>query len=104
MRRGEVWWADLPRPTGKRPVLLLSRDKAIQVRELITVAQVTTVVRHLPTEVSLGKEEGMPRVCVVNCDVLNTIPKMFLVEKICVLSDEKMNVIGQAIKFAIGLE
>jgi mRNA-degrading endonuclease toxin of MazEF toxin-antitoxin module len=26
MRRGEVWWADLPAPAGKRPVVLLSRN------------------------------------------------------------------------------
>ena len=38
MRRGEVWWADLPPPAGRRPVLLLSRNEAYAVRQLVTVA------------------------------------------------------------------
>ena len=31
MRRGEVWWADLPAPAGRRPVVLLSRNEAYAV-------------------------------------------------------------------------
>jgi mRNA interferase MazF len=38
MRRGEVWWAELPALAGKRPVVLLSRNEAYAVRELVTVA------------------------------------------------------------------
>ena len=48
MRRGEVWWADQPQPIGRRPVLLLSRDEAYNVRNAVTVAQITTTVRNLP--------------------------------------------------------
>jgi hypothetical protein len=28
MRQYEVWWASLPQPAGRRPVLLLSRNGA----------------------------------------------------------------------------
>jgi mRNA interferase MazF len=28
MKRGEVWWATLPEPVGRRPVVLLSRNAA----------------------------------------------------------------------------
>jgi len=31
MKRGEVWWANLPKPVGGRPVLLLSRNAAYSV-------------------------------------------------------------------------
>ena len=55
MRRGEIWWAELTRATGRRPVLLLSRDEAYAVRELVTVAPVTTRMRHIPSEVPLGR-------------------------------------------------
>ena len=41
MHRGEVWWAELPLPAGRRPVLLLSRDAAYKVRTSLTVAMVT---------------------------------------------------------------
>ncbi|MCH8087678.1 MAG: type II toxin-antitoxin system PemK/MazF family toxin, partial [Chloroflexi bacterium] len=40
MRRGEVWWADLPPPSGRRPVVLLSRDAAYTVRNLVLVTPV----------------------------------------------------------------
>ena len=38
MRRGEVWWADLPPPAGRRPVLIITGDSAITVRDALTVA------------------------------------------------------------------
>jgi len=49
MRRGEVWWADLPLPVGRRPVVLLSRNEAYQVRDNVTVAPVTTRIRVIPS-------------------------------------------------------
>jgi len=61
MQRGEIWWAELEPPAGRRPVLLLSRDEAYSVRELITVAPVTTRMRRIPSEVPLGLEDGLPK-------------------------------------------
>ena len=104
MRRGDVWWADLPAPVGKRPVLLLSRDKAIQVRDHVTVAQITTTIRNIPVEVPLGTKEGLPKKCVANLDVINTIPKQFLRERITSLSPEKIAETKGAVSFAFGMK
>ena len=103
MRRGEVWWADLPAPAGRRPVVLLSRNEAYAVRELVTVAPVTTRIRQIPTEVQLGAEEGTPKKCVVNLDTLTTIPKRTLTEHMTTLSPEKLSQVEVALKFAFGL-
>ncbi len=103
MQRNEIWWADLPHPYGARPVALISRNKAIQVRNSLTVAMVTTVVRDIPVEVSLGKTDGMPKSCVINCDVLLTIPKSILKSRITRLSHEKTFALNQALVFALGL-
>lgn len=103
MRRGEVWWADLPPPHGTRPVLLLSRDKAIQVRSLVTLAVVTRTVRELPSEVPLGPDDGLPKPCVANLDVILTVDKAFLVRRICALSPLKMHAVGAAIRFVLAL-
>ena len=103
MRRGEVWWADLPVPAGRRPVVLLSRNEAYAVRELVTVAPVTTRVRQIPTEVVLGVAEGLPKPCVTNLDTITTIPKQALSERITVLSPEKLTAVERAVKFALGL-
>ncbi|MCH7996850.1 MAG: type II toxin-antitoxin system PemK/MazF family toxin [Chloroflexi bacterium] len=104
MRRGEVWWADLPPPSGRRPVVLLSRDAAYAVRNLVLVTPVTTIVRGIPTEVGLGPEDGLPRASVANLDVIITIPKSSLRQRITGLSVEKVRAIDEAIRFALGLE
>ena len=103
MRRGEVWWAELPPPIGRRPVLLLSRDAAYSVRTLVTVAIITRTIRSIPVEVLLGQEDGVPAKCVVNLDDILTIPKSRLTERITALSVEKMTEVVKAIIFALDL-
>jgi len=103
MRRGEVWWAELPQPIGRRPVLLLSRDTAYRVRTAVTVAVITRTIRNIPTEVPLDQEDGMPAKCVVNLDDILTIPKSRLTERITALSPEKMSAVAKAIAFALEL-
>lgn len=104
MKRGEVWWAELPGPIGKRPVVLLSRDEAYAVRNAVTVAEVTTTIRNIPVEVPLGRKDGLPKACVVNLDTIITIRKDRLKERGVYLSAEKMIAIEEAIKFALALE
>ena len=89
MRRGEVWWAELAAPIGRRPVVLLSRDEAYGVRNAVTVAEVTSTIRGIPVEVELGPEDGLPKKCVVNLDTIATIRKDLLIERIALLRDEK---------------
>jgi len=104
MRRGEIWWAELKPPAGRRPVLLLSRDEAYAVRALVIVAPVTTRVRHTTAEVPLTTEDGMPRACVANLDTITTIPKDRLRHRITSLSPQKLKDVETAIHFALGLE
>jgi mRNA interferase MazF len=103
MRRGEVWWAELPAPAGRRPVVLLSRNEAYAVRELVTVAPVTTRVRRIPTEVPLGAAEGLPKACVVNLDTITTIPRRTLTAAIGPLPPEKLMAVERSLMFALGL-
>ena len=104
MERGEVWWADLPKPVGRRPVIILSRNRAIQVRDYVTVAEITSTIRHIPVEVKLGQEDGLPKICVVNLDVINTIPKKLLTERIALLALSKLKLVEEALQFALDLE
>ena len=103
MRRGEVWWADLPPPAGRRPVLLLSRNEAYAVRTLVTVAPVTTRIRNIPVEVPLGPADGMPQDCVVNLDTITTIARAVLDQRITTLTPERMAAVEAAIRFALGM-
>ena len=103
MKRGEIWWAKIPLPAGKRPVILLSRDESYNIRKLVTIAPITTRIRGIASEISLGPEDGLPRKCVANLDTITTIPKSFLFEQTGLLSPGKMQSLDNAIHFALGL-
>jgi len=103
MKRGEIWWANLPKPVGRRPVLLLSRNAAYAVRASVTVAPVTRTVYDIPVEVRLGPEDGMPANCVINLDNILTIPKRNLDRTLTSLTSGKLALVEQAIKFALDL-
>jgi mRNA interferase MazF len=104
MKRGEVWWVDMPPPAGRRPAVLLSRDSAYLVRAATTVAPVTRTIRNIPVEVSLDRGDGMPARCVVNLDDITTLPKVLIKQRITALSVEKIRQIDDAIRFALDLE
>ena len=104
MERGEIWWAALPAPMGRRPVVVVSRSRAIQVRQSVTVAAITTVIRKIPVEVPLGPAERLPKRCVANCDVLNTIPKQLLSQRVSALPAEKLRVLNAALRFALAVD
>ncbi len=81
-RQLEIWWAALPAPVGRRPVLLLGRTPSYAYLDRVLVAEVTTTVRGIPQEVTLGRREGLPRLCVANLDALRQMPRALLAERI----------------------
>lgn len=81
-RQLEIWWASLPLPVGRRPVLLLGRTPSFVYLDRVLVVEVTTTVRGIPQEVRLGRREGLARPCVANLDALRLMPRGLLVERI----------------------
>ena len=104
MKRGEVWWVDMPAPAGRRPAVLLSRDAAYRVRAAITVAPVIRTIRNIPVEVILDRSDGMPARCVVNLDDITTLPKVLIKQRVTDLSREKIRQIDTAVRFALDLD
>jgi len=104
LRRGEIWWAEMEPPAGRHPVVLLSRNEAYGVRSLVIVAPVTTRIRHIPSEVPLGIDNGMPQDCVANLDTITMIPKVCLQSRLTILSTKKLKEVEAAIRFALGME
>ncbi|MGI8926068.1 MAG: type II toxin-antitoxin system PemK/MazF family toxin [Tepidiformaceae bacterium] len=105
MRRGEVWWARLPEPFGRRPVLLLTRDGAYAYLSLIVVAPLTTRIRDLRSHVPLDPVvDHVPAQSCVNADHLQAIGKEWLEERITTLGAAKLADVEAAIHFALALE
>ena len=102
MKRGEVRWYLFSRPDKKRPVLILTRDSAVEFLGEVTVAPITSSIRDIPSEVLLTKADGMPRDCAVNLDHLQTVAKGKIGSLITTLSASKMEQMRPSLLFALG--
>ena len=99
-RRGEVWWGEIE-DVGRRPFLVMTRSAAIPVLHNVLAAPVTRTVRGIPTEVSLGLEDGMPAECAVSFDNLRVVPKAYLVDRVCALDPTQMLEACHALRAAV---
>ncbi len=99
-RRGEVWFADIP-GDKRRPVVVLTRDSVMPHLTTVLVAPVTTRIRDIPTEVPLGRAQGLPRLCVANFDNIMPLPKQRLVQKVGRLGMDELRQACAAARFAI---
>ena len=101
MKRGEVWWAELPAPVGNRPVVILTRDAVLHSIASVIVALVTRTVRELPTEVVLGRKQGLPVRCVANFDNILTVPRHRLTRLMGACDSTKIHDVNRAIKASL---
>ena len=101
MRQYELWWAELPEPVGRRPVLLLARDAAYECLSRATVVEVTTTIRNIPVEVRLGRKEGLARPFVANLDSLHVVPLARLRKRIGALGPERVAEVKRALGYAL---
>jgi mRNA interferase MazF len=89
MKRGEVWFAATP--GGDRPVLVLTRDPVADRIGSVVVAALTRTKRGLVSELDLTKQDdGVPSDCVVNFDIVHTLPRERLRRKVTTLSPARM--------------
>jgi mRNA interferase MazF len=102
MKRGEVRWYVFARSDKKRPVVILTRDSALEFLGEVTVAPITSTIRDIPSEVLLTKADGMRRDCAVNLDHLQTVSKGKLGTLITTLSASKMQQMRPSLLFALG--
>ena len=102
MKRGEIRWYKFPRPDKNRPVVILTRDSALEFLGEVTVAPITSTVRDIPTEVLLTKEDGLPRECAINLDPIQTVSKNKIGALITTLSPVKLSEVKSALFFALG--
>jgi mRNA interferase MazF len=102
MKRGEIRWYRFAKPDKRRPILVLTRDSALEFLGEVTVAPVTSRVREIPSEVLLTEADGMARDCAVNLDHIQTVSKARIGSLITTISPGKMSELRSALLFALG--
>lgn len=102
MRRGEVRWYKFSRPDKSRPVVILTRDSALEFLGEVTIAPITSTIRDISSEVLLTQEDGMPRECAVNLDHIQTVSKDKIGSLITTLRPLKLSEVKSALMFALG--
>jgi mRNA interferase MazF len=101
MKRGEVRYYQFAAPDKRRPVLILTRDSGIRHLNDV-VASITSTVRGLPTEVRLEEVVGMPRLCAINLDHIQLVPKHRIGDRVAELGAGKLEAVERAMLFALG--
>ncbi len=112
MKRGDVWWAELPEPTAsepgfRRPVLILQSDEFNRSRIATVVAVVITSnvgLAAAPGNVSLSKRSvNLSRESVVNVSQVVTLDKTFLRERVGRLPSIKLREVEEGIRLILAL-
>ena len=112
MKRGEIWWADLPSPVGsgpgyKRPVLVV-QSNPFNVSRISTVVAVTITsnlaLAEAPGNVRIAKSDsGLPQPSVVNVSQLITLDRAILTSKVKTLAGAAMDKVDSGLKLVLGL-
>lgn len=112
MKRGEVWWASLPEPTGsgpglRRPVLVLQSNPFNESRIATVIVAIVTsnvALAEAPGNVRLSKSEsGLPKPSVVNVSQVLTIDRSLLTERVRSLASPAMQKVNEGLRLVLGL-
>lgn len=101
--QGQIVWADLPEPVGRRPALILTRTDALRRLSNVTVAPLTRTIRGINAEVRLSEADGLPSECVVSLENILTIPAESLDTRIATLNRARMVEVFDAIRFVFAM-
>ncbi len=112
MKRGEIWWAALPEPTGsgpglRRPVLVVQSNPFNESRIATVIVAVVTsnlVLAEAPGNVRLSRtESGLPKPSVVNVSQVLTVDRSLLTERVRVLSSSVIQKVNDGLRLALGV-
>lgn len=112
MKRGEVWWTELPEPTAsepgdRRPVLILQSNHFNRSRiNTVVVVAITSNMKlaAAPGNVSLSKRSAnLGRESVVNASQIVTLDKSLLRERAGKLQDPKLREVEEGVRLVLAL-
>jgi mRNA interferase MazF len=110
LAQGDVWWADLPAPTGsgagfRRPVVIV-QSNAFNRSRIATVACVPLTsnlkLADAPGNVGLSaRATGLPRDSVANVSLIVALDKSLLTERVGHLSPRSLQLIRSGIDLVL---
>jgi mRNA interferase MazF len=112
VKRGEIWWADLPEPSGsepgfRRPFLIIQADSFNRSGiNTVIVAALTSNLRlaEAPGNILLpARISGLPRDSVVNISQVVTLDRTFLTEEIGKVSGRLLAEIENGLRLVLSL-
>jgi mRNA interferase MazF len=112
LRRGEIWWADLPDPDGsgpgyRRPVLIVQSDAFNRSRlATATVVALTANLRLVdaPGNVLVSaRQSDLPRDSVANVTQVLTLDRARLTERVGRLSSRDLAQVDNGLRLALAL-
>jgi mRNA interferase MazF len=102
--RGEIWLYSFAAPDKRRPVLVLSRQRAISLLRTVLVAPITSAAHGVPSEVQIGTDEGLKHASVVQLDHVQTVHKERLHHFVGTVGPRTMAAVCRALLVATGCE
>lgn len=112
MKRGELWWASLPEPTGsgpgfRRPVVVVQSNPFNESRiSTVVVAIITSnlALAEAPGNLRLGKaDSGLAKPSVVNVSQIITLDRQLLVERIKALPAQCVARLNEGLRLVLGV-
>ncbi|MDE0006344.1 MAG: type II toxin-antitoxin system PemK/MazF family toxin [Rhodospirillaceae bacterium] len=112
MKRGEIWWADLPEPAGsepgfRQPILVVQSDdfNRSRIRTIVGVAITSNLkLSAAPGNVSLPRRgTGLPRQSVVNVSQIVTFDRRFLAKQAGRASDAVLRQVEDGLRLVLSL-
>ncbi len=112
MKRGEIWWADLPEPIGaepgyRRPIVIVSSNSYNQTNiQTVIVLMIISNLKYakLSNNIFLSKEEtGLSTDSVINITQLGTLDRNLLEQHIGNLNQSTLEQLNENLKTVLDI-
>lgn len=87
----------------RRPALILTRESALPLLSWVTVAPITSTIRGLTSEVSVGARNGLDHDSVVSCDNVTTVRRDAIGDTIGLFFEDQEPALARAVSDAFDL-
>ncbi len=112
VRRGEIWWASLPSPSGsgpgyRRPVLVVQSNPFNESRiSTVVVAAITSniALADAPGNVRMARSDsGLTKASVVNVSQIVTLDRTVLTERVRAVAATTLNKVDDGLRLVLAL-